>query len=146
MKQQAQSWPHIAELGDPMPRLPVDGKKVQEIRFTLGTFERERLDTLISTLAFKNVATPTVSLLNDTTGLIALVAIIDQLFGYEILQSGTKTIDDLITDLNNFNLKRKANRDANAVLSDYTGDGIITSLLKFLEGIGDTQKTFFDGA
>tara|TARA_R110002072_G_scaffold137459_1_gene280270 strand:+ start:534 stop:923 length:390 start_codon:yes stop_codon:yes gene_type:complete len=129
-----------------MPRLPVDGKKVQEIRFTLGTFERERLDTLISTLAFKNVATPTVSLLNDTTGLIALVAIIDQLFGYEILQSGTKTIDDLITDLNNFNLKRKANRDANAVLSDYTGDGIITSLLKFLEGIGDTQKTFFDGA
>tara|TARA_R110002050_G_scaffold180178_1_gene313764 strand:+ start:351 stop:740 length:390 start_codon:yes stop_codon:yes gene_type:complete len=129
-----------------LPRLPVDGKKVQEIRFTLGTFERERLDTLISTLAFKNVATPTVSLLNDTTGLIALVAIIDQLFGYEILQSGTKTIDDLITDLNNFNLKRKANRDANAVLSDYTGDGIITSLLKFLEGIGDTQKTFFDGA
>mgnify|MGYP003645904873 FL=1 len=129
-----------------MPRLPVDGKKVQEIRFTLGTFERERLDTLISTLAFKNVATPTVSLLNDTTGLIALVAIIDQLFGYEILQSGTKTIDDLITDLNNFNLKRKANRDANAVLSDYTGDGIITSLLKFLEGIGDTQKTFFEGA
>ena len=85
-------------------------------------------------------------MLNDTTGLIALVAIIDQLFGYEILQSGTKTIDDLITDLNNFNLKRKANRDANAVLSDYTGDGIITSLLKFLEGIGDTQKTFFDGA
>ena len=129
-----------------MPRLPVDGKKVQEIRFTLGTFERERLDTLISTLAFKNVATPTVSLLNDTTGLIALVAIIDQLFGYQILQSGTETIDDLITDLNNFNLKRKANRDANAVLSDYTGDGIITSLLKFLEGIGDTQKTFFEGA
>jgi len=129
-----------------LPRLPVDGKKVQEIRFTLGTFERERLDTLISTLAFKNVATPTVSLLNDTTGLIALVAIIDQLFGYQILQSGTETIDDLITDLNNFNLKRKANRDANAVLSDYTGDGIITSLLKFLEGIGDTQKTFFEGA
>ena len=124
----------------------MDGKKVQEIRFTLGTFERERLDTLISTLAFKNVATPTVSLLNDTTGLIALVAIIDQLFGYQILQSGTETIDDLITDLNNFNLKRKANRDANAVLSDYTGDGIITSLLKFLEGIGDTQKTFFEGA
>jgi hypothetical protein len=50
-----------------MPRLPVDGKKVQEIRFTLGTFERERLDTLISSLAFKNVATEMQTLLYQIT-------------------------------------------------------------------------------
>jgi len=127
-------------------RLPVDGKKVIEHRISLGTFERNQLDTLITSLAFKNVATPTVSLLNDATGLIAIVAIIDQLFGYQILQSGTESLDDLISDLRNFNLKRKANRDANAVLSDYTGEGLITAFLKILEGIGDTQKTFFEGA
>ena len=134
-------------LGDSLGgRLPVDGKKVSELRITLGTFERNQLDTLITSLAFKNVATPTVSLLNDTTGLIAIVAIIDQLFGYEILQSGTESLDDLISDLRNFNQRRKANRDANAVLSDYTGEGLLTAFLKILEGIGDTQKTFFEGA
>ena len=129
-----------------MPRLPVDGKKVQEIRFTLGTFERERLDTLISSLAFKNVATPTVSLLNDATGMIAITAIVDQLFGYQILQAGTETLDDLVNDVKAFNERRKENRDANPTLSDYTGDGFLTEFLKLLEGIGDFQKTIVDGA
>ena len=55
-----------------MPRLPVDGKKVQEIRFTLGTFERERLDTLITGITFNRVANPIVSLMGDPVALAAL--------------------------------------------------------------------------
>tara|TARA_R110000751_G_scaffold23201_1_gene64534 strand:+ start:230 stop:625 length:396 start_codon:yes stop_codon:yes gene_type:complete len=127
-------------------RLPVDGKKVQEFRITLGTFERDRLDTLISSLAFKNVATPTISLLNDATGMIAIVAIIDQLFGYQILQQGTETLEDLIFDIKSFNERRKENRDATGNISDYTGQGLITEFLKILEGFGDIQRTVLEGA
>jgi len=62
-----------------MPRLPVDGKKVIEHRFTLGQYERDQLDTLITGITVRNVATPTVALLNDVTGLIALTAIAEAL-------------------------------------------------------------------
>ena len=55
-----------------MPRLPVDGKKVQEIRFTLGTFERERLDTLITAISINKIANPVVALMSDVSGMIVL--------------------------------------------------------------------------
>lgn len=55
-----------------MPRLPVDGKKVQEIRFTLGTFERERLDTLITAISINRIANPVVALMSDVSGMIVL--------------------------------------------------------------------------
>ena len=55
-----------------MPRLPVDGKKVSEFRLTLGTFERERLDTLITAISINRVANPIVSLLGDPIALAAL--------------------------------------------------------------------------
>ena len=50
----------------------MDGKKVQEIRFTLGTFERERVDTLISALAFNRVSTPLVALLSDISAMTTI--------------------------------------------------------------------------
>ena len=62
-----------------MPRLPVDGKRVQEIRVTLGTYERERLDLLITGMTFRNVGTPTVALLSDVSALVALAAILEAL-------------------------------------------------------------------
>ena len=55
-----------------MPRLPVDGKKVQEIRFTLGTFERTQLETLVTGLTVKNVANPIVNLISDVSALTFL--------------------------------------------------------------------------
>jgi hypothetical protein len=58
-----------------MPRLPVDGKKVIEHRFSMGQFERDQLDTLITGITVKNVATPTVALLSDVSALLALTAI-----------------------------------------------------------------------
>jgi hypothetical protein len=62
-----------------MPRLPVDGKKVIEHRYTLGQYEREQLDTLVTGLTVRNVGTPAVALLNDVTGLLALTAIAEAL-------------------------------------------------------------------
>ena len=53
-------------------RLPVDGKKVQEFRITLGTFERDRLDTLITGLTVKNVTNPLVALISDISALTFL--------------------------------------------------------------------------
>ena len=58
-----------------MPRLPVDGKKVIEHRFSMGQFERDQLDTLITGITVKNVATPAVALLSDVSALLALTAI-----------------------------------------------------------------------
>ena len=57
-----------------MPRLPVDGKKVQEFRITLGTFERERVDTLITALTFNKVSTPLVALLSDVSAMTTIVS------------------------------------------------------------------------
>tara|TARA_R110002020_G_scaffold182409_1_gene377804 strand:+ start:407 stop:778 length:372 start_codon:yes stop_codon:yes gene_type:complete len=36
-------------------RLPVDGKKVHEYRITLGTYERERLNELVTAFQIQNV-------------------------------------------------------------------------------------------
>ena len=55
-----------------MPRLPIDGTKVKEFRLTLGTFERERIDTLITAIAINRVSTPLVALLSDVSALSAL--------------------------------------------------------------------------
>ena len=62
-----------------MPRLPVDGKKVIEHRYTLGQYERDQLDTLLTGVTVRNVGTPAVALLNDVTGLLALTAIAEAL-------------------------------------------------------------------
>lgn len=59
-----------------MPRLPVDGKKVVEHRITLGQFERNMLDTYFTSQAFKNVATPTVALLSDVSGMITFAGLL----------------------------------------------------------------------
>ena len=64
-----------------MPRLPVDGKKVVEHRITLGQFERTMLNDLVSSKQFNNIATPTVDLLKDVTGMAAFAAILFSLFG-----------------------------------------------------------------
>jgi hypothetical protein len=62
-----------------MPRLPVDGKKVQEFRVTLGQYERERIDTLVTGLTIRNVGQPLVALLSDVSALLALLGIADVL-------------------------------------------------------------------
>jgi hypothetical protein len=63
-----------------MPRLPVDGKKVQEQRVTLGGLEREELRTLVTSMQIRNIATPLVSLMKDVTGMATLYLILNAMF------------------------------------------------------------------
>jgi len=62
-----------------MPRLPVDGKKVIEHRFSMGQFERDQLDTLITGMTVKNVSTPLVALLSDVTAMLTIAGILEAL-------------------------------------------------------------------
>ena len=59
------------------PRLPVDGKKVVEHRVTLGTYERQQLDTLVTGVTIRNVATPTVDLLSDVSAMTFLIGLLE---------------------------------------------------------------------
>lgn len=78
-----------------MPRLPVDGKKVVEHRITLGTKERDMVQQWANANSFNKIATPTVDLLNDVTGLIATVAIFSAITGIVVELSGVTTVEQL---------------------------------------------------
>jgi len=56
-----------------LPRLPVDGKKVVEHRFTLGAFERTRLDQIAGSYEFKSIANPILGVLKDGTAMASLL-------------------------------------------------------------------------
>ena len=94
-----------------MPRLPVDGKKVIEHRITFGTKERELLDSLTTTMAFKNVATPTVSLLKDVTGMIIFVGLLNEFFGLNIELAGVTDVDELMSAIKTAFEEAKTLRD-----------------------------------
>ena len=61
------------------PRLPVDGKKVVEHRVTLGTYERQQLDTFVTGMTVRNVGTPMVELLSDVSALTVLAGLLETL-------------------------------------------------------------------
>jgi hypothetical protein len=102
-----------------MPRLPVDGKRVIEHRITLGTYERERLDTLITGLTIRNVGQPTVALLSDVSAMVTLTAILEAIgiidltglakkaggYGAQFIQSvvdgAYNTVDEALNDFEN---------------------------------------------
>jgi len=59
-----------------MPRLPVDGVKVQEIRITLGGKERQLVETALTAYSVNRIATPVVTLMTDREFLILLGAVV----------------------------------------------------------------------
>lgn len=95
-----------------MPRLPVDGKKVVEHRITLGQFERTMLNDLVSSKQFNNIATPTVDLLKDVTGLAAFTAILFSLFGIVINLNDITDIGDLEKQIKNGYAKWRREKNA----------------------------------
>lgn len=66
-----------------MPRLPVDGKKVIEYRVTLGSYERERLDRLVTSLQVKNIGQPVVALMSDISGMAVLLYGLSEVIGFK---------------------------------------------------------------
>ena len=62
-----------------MPRLPVDGKKVIEHRISLGTYERERLDTITAGWTFGRVMDPIVGLVSNPYAIASTVGLLEAL-------------------------------------------------------------------
>jgi len=75
-----------------MPRLPVDGKKVIEYRLTLGTYERERLDSLITSIQVNNIGTPIVDIMKDVSATATVLIILSEIFGFDF------EIPDIVDD------------------------------------------------
>jgi hypothetical protein len=128
-----------------MPRLPVDGKKVIEHRITLGTKERELLDSLTTSIAFKNVATPAVSLLSDVTGMIIFVGLMNEFFGLNIELGGVTDVDELMEAVkvaaeNTRRLKQEFREEPDNPINARLG-----ILGKIFEGIGDIQRFVLTG-
>lgn len=79
-----------------MPRLPVDGKKVVEHRITFGTKERELIEQFANANSFNQVATPTVDLMKDVSGMVVFVAAFSALTGIVIDLSGVTSSEELV--------------------------------------------------
>lgn len=76
-----------------MPRLPVDGKRVIEHRITFGTKERDMIESAIASYQFNRVATPTVDLMKDVSGMTVFAAILIGLGVPIILPAGDDTME-----------------------------------------------------
>jgi len=59
-----------------MPRLPVDGVKVQELRITLGGKEREILESASTAYSMNRISTPIVNLISDQSAMVLIGAIV----------------------------------------------------------------------
>ena len=65
-----------------MPRLPVDGKKVVEHRISLGTFERQQLESFGAAYGFNRVSSPLIALLSDNSAMMWLLALVGSLVAW----------------------------------------------------------------
>ena len=72
-----------------MPRLPVDGKKVQELRITMGEKERMLAEDLISSIRINQISTPLVDLLKDVTGTATVALLIGYGFPNFLINNAT---------------------------------------------------------
>jgi len=79
-----------------MPRLPVDGVKVQELRITLGTKERQILESAKTAYSFRNISTPIVTAINDNTTLLLIAGILGISLS-QFLPDGWEEITDEMT-------------------------------------------------
>ncbi len=118
-----------------MPRLPVDGKKVIEHRITFGTKEREILESFAFSQGFKNVATPTVDLLKDVSGLIAFAYIANRTFGLNLDFGGITDLDELIQLLDSQKWKSVLQELEPAAVRDERATSVGGGILNLLDQI-----------
>ena len=110
-----------------MPRLPVDGKKVIEHRITLGTKERQLLDSALLSFQFNQVATPTVALMSDISGMIVLGSVLTLLFPEIVLPTGKPSMEEvtdaIVTGIKEGQQRAKEDRESTgaATLDDSEG-------------------------
>ena len=93
-----------------MPRLPVDGKKVQEFRITLGTKERQLAESAITAFQVKSILPSVANVLGDVSALYAVGSLFEILTGKdipglynpeEIIDGGTKAAVEMSEAIKN---------------------------------------------
>ena len=121
-------------------RLPVDGKKVSELRLTLGTFERNQLDTLVTGLTVKNVANPFVNLISDISALSFLFsAYMTYVYGDDVLQFISKEYTDVTQIIRDYQFVKG---EANIIIKNAIPFGlgflpsIINDAINIIQGEG----------
>ncbi len=81
-------------------RLPVDGKKVIEHRITLGTKERQMVESYVNSKNFNQIITPTVAALSDVSfvllvgGFLASMGLIESGYWASIKQAFAEGEED----------------------------------------------------
>lgn len=93
-----------------MPRLPVDGVKVQEIRLTMGTKERQLAESAITAFQVKSILPSVANVLGDVSALYAVGSLFEILTGKdipglynpeEIVDGGTKAAMEMSEAIKN---------------------------------------------
>ena len=127
-----------------MPRLPVDGKKVSELRITFGSKERELLEDLSTSYRIRAIApalNDAAMILEDPLRIIQIaygIATVLELFGIE---TGLPTPGDLPELLEYIN-----QRDIAGNLSSTSGNPSIFQMVSdFLTGSGSFEGTWPGG-
>jgi hypothetical protein len=107
-----------------MPRLPVDGKKVSEIRLTFGTKERQIFEGALGAYQFNKIATPVVDAMSDMSFWVTLAFLLS-LVGIIIENPFDNTIDNwrdaVITGVMDYRKARETEglRDDVSALGNY---------------------------
>jgi len=122
-----------------MPRLPVDGKKVIEHRITLGTKERELLESYVFGSNFNQITEPGVELLKDISAMTTItIAFIAFRYGADIaaqLKGNYDDILELILDIDGTLSRNKDKIDLTIRTTPILGD--LYRFLNFITPGGD---------
>ena len=79
-----------------MPRLPVDGNKVVEHRITLGTKERQMLETALFGYNFNKISTPIVAGVSDVSFMLVVASLLTAVFPSIVIPTGLNQVDDIM--------------------------------------------------
>jgi hypothetical protein len=120
-----------------MPKPKPD--KVIRHEIVLGRSERDMLEGWFSSMTFNNVATPTVDLLNDVTGMATFLSLLSVAgltgVGFTFLVSPEMEMSDLIDSFVSQREQAKAEAGLQSVENIYEGAGLPTQGIDFLQSL-----------
>ena len=131
-----------------MPRLPVDGKKVIEHRITLGTKERELLDSAVNAFQFNQIATPSVALMSDVSGMIVFASALAIFFPDIVIPTGEASMDEVTNAINTGikegqqRAKEERERTGQSTLDD--SEGVRDTIGRILFNLQNPNRSFGD--
>jgi hypothetical protein len=78
-----------------VPRLPVDGNKVVEHRITLGTKERQMLESALIGYNFNRISTPIVAGVSDVSFMLVVASLLTAFFPNIVIPTGVEQVDEI---------------------------------------------------